>query len=421
MIIAIFKIIIYFFINLFLGLFSISTVIRCLINKNNKNFAKKSFVDNSILVISPDSKLGDNIINLHFLFLLRLNFPTSYIAVIHNINTINIYKSCSFINEFIPIKINHESKRLFLNRYSVCKDIIENAIGDRLFSISIIPRWDEDLYSPFLSWFSFSPRRFAFSNSVTLRKRIRNLFTDFLLTDISYNKECVHEFERPYFLIKMILDGKEPLITSPRLIYWDLFSGSSSSYLLPKKVLESSANIASIAVGAGNGKRKWPLQSYVDLISKIDKKNDFIFLLFGSKSEFLENEFIRENCSNSDIINLAGQLTISELSLALTYSQLLICNDSGILHIASLVGVPVLEFSTHPIGASSSHPNSPARFGPYGNDSMVLRPLKPKSIICTYGCIFSKPHCITSISVDYAYEKFLLLFSNLKNKLGARN
>ena len=63
--------------------------------------------------------------------------------------------------------------------------------------------------------------------------------------------------------------------------------------------------------------------------------------------------------------NLSGQTTPGGLVEIIRHSELLICNDSGPMHIAAAAGTPV---------AALFGPTDPALTGPYGPQCRVIQP-----------------------------------------------
>jgi ADP-heptose:LPS heptosyltransferase len=80
------------------------------------------------------------------------------------------------------------------------------------------------------------------------------------------------------------------------------------------------------------------------------------------------------------------------------------------MHLASAVGVPVIEISAHPRDGSLSHPNSPYRFGPWGIPAIVLQP-KTARPPCQDACTAQEAHCIMDVSLDLVKKAILKLWS----------
>ncbi len=68
--------------------------------------------------------------------------------------------------------------------------------------------------------------------------------------------------------------------------------------------------------------------------------------------------------SGGRAVSLAGKTTLAELVEIMRGARLAISNDSGPMHIAAAVGVPVVAIFG---------PTSPQRTGPYGNSHLIVR------------------------------------------------
>jgi len=73
--------------------------------------------------------------------------------------------------------------------------------------------------------------------------------------------------------------------------------------------------------------------------------------------------------------------------------------DSGLGHIAAAVGCATVTVSPHPVTGKDDHTNSPIRFRPWGDRSVVVQPAKGGEG-CLYGCERDEPHCILNIDVN---------------------
>jgi len=99
-----------------------------------------------------------------------------------------------------------------------------------------------------------------------------------------------------------------------------------------------------------------------------------------------------ESFEKGEVLHLA--LPLRQFMGVLKRCQLLICNDSGPMHIATALGVPVVAIFG---------PTEPAWFGPLGpNNRVVIQPgfwCRP----CFDYCRFDEPYCMRVITVNSVY------------------
>ena len=100
-----------------------------------------------------------------------------------------------------------------------------------------------------------------------------------------------------------------------------------------------------------------------------------------------------------DVIDLTNRTTVRETAAVLARCSLFCGSDSGPMHLAAAVGVPIVEVSCHPVSGDDLHPNSPKRFGPWGVPNRVVQPETPMDD-CVAGCRFKVPHCILNVRVE---------------------
>jgi ADP-heptose:LPS heptosyltransferase len=119
-------------------------------------------------------------------------------------------------------------------------------------------------------------------------------------------------------------------------------------------------NIVCVNINAGKicHLRRWPQENYAKLILDLHNRFGTKTVLIGGKEDvgYVES-FIEKIPKKIDIFNLCGKLSIKELVGLFTKSRLLITNDSGPLHIASIVGLPTISFFG---------PETPYLYGPLG-------------------------------------------------------
>lgn len=98
--------------------------------------------------------------------------------------------------------------------------------------------------------------------------------------------------------------------------------------------------VAFLAPGSVWPTKMWTANGYAELARALINKNYEVFLM-GSSSEIS----ICEGISGSvpGVQSLAGQLSLVEVAERLARADILICNDSGAMHLAALSGVPTVS------------------------------------------------------------------------------
>jgi heptosyltransferase-2 len=96
-----------------------------------------------------------------------------------------------------------------------------------------------------------------------------------------------------------------------------------------------------ICPGSKHWNKQWPVEYYIELAKALSAK-DYTIELFGSKQDQDVCGQIAEAIPGA--LDHAGELSLAELPQALSKCSLAITNDSGLMHIASAVGIPTLSF-----------------------------------------------------------------------------
>jgi heptosyltransferase-1 len=117
--------------------------------------------------------------------------------------------------------------------------------------------------------------------------------------------------------------------------------------------------------GAGWGAKRWPAMRYGEVARKLANLGIRSILNYGPG----EMDLVREAEASSGGAARAMSCTISELIALTRRARLFIGGDTGPLHLAAVLRVPVVAIYG---------PTDPARNGPYGTRSIVLR--SPESV-----------------------------------------
>jgi len=109
--------------------------------------------------------------------------------------------------------------------------------------------------------------------------------------------------------------------------------------------------------------KQWLPERFAEAAAKITAQSSAQWILFGTKNDAAIGEQIAAAIGD-DCVNRIGQTTLEQLIDELRQCRLLLTNDTGTMHLAALVGVPVVAVfgSTEPLLT-----------GPLGNGHTILR------------------------------------------------
>jgi heptosyltransferase II len=103
-------------------------------------------------------------------------------------------------------------------------------------------------------------------------------------------------------------------------------------------------NVPRIAIGAGasyGSAKCWPPERFADFVNRFRRHTDADAILFGTASEETVSEAIAAGIEGPSI-SLVGKTAIADLPALLSQCQLFVGNDSGAMHVAAAVGLPVV-------------------------------------------------------------------------------
>ncbi|MBN2370274.1 MAG: glycosyltransferase family 9 protein [Vicinamibacteria bacterium] len=105
--------------------------------------------------------------------------------------------------------------------------------------------------------------------------------------------------------------------------------------------------------------RRWMADRFASAVSTLLSENSRLRCVFiGASSEAAYTESVVEQCRPRDrVVSLAGRLGLAELAEALRGAALFLTNDSGPLHLATLVDTPCVAIFG---------PETPGLYGPLG-------------------------------------------------------
>jgi ADP-heptose:LPS heptosyltransferase len=109
--------------------------------------------------------------------------------------------------------------------------------------------------------------------------------------------------------------------------------------------------------------RAWPVEKYIGLTKLILSNPQNMVLLIGAGADWETTHRVHQALKHDRCVQFTGQTTFSELMDLFSIADLLITNDSGPAHFASLTGIKNIVFFG---------PETPRLYAPLGKNTQVL-------------------------------------------------
>lgn len=115
---------------------------------------------------------------------------------------------------------------------------------------------------------------------------------------------------------------------------------SRASEMLLSNAPEGGQGFVALQLGASEDRRRWPVAYFIQTAERLWQDEKLVAVLLGTKGEVdLGNRFT--TVVRSPVINLMGQTSLPELAGVLVNCRGLITNDTGTMHLAAGLGVPL--------------------------------------------------------------------------------
>lgn len=286
-----------------------------------------------ILILHNESiKLGDSILTTPVINSIKETFPHASIDVMVSPDVKPFFENNPMIDKIITSKYYHfkkylsplESKKLEKEKF----DLVVNLS----FSLS----------SNILALLSSSKYRVGWD---------WNGSGFCLTTKVKYpepEKRTKHEVENYLDIIRSIgirsQSNKPRIFTSSNQKKW-------AKNFLKKNKISTNKILIGVHPGAAFQPRAWPRERFLSVMDMITKKYDVNFLFFDE---------LREN--PRDVLPIKN-IPLEKTLPLIESCDLFLCNDSGPMHMAAALNVPVIAIFG---------PQTPVKFGPIGEDNTII-------------------------------------------------
>jgi heptosyltransferase-2 len=164
---------------------------------------------------------------------------------------------------------------------------------------------------------------------------------------------------------------------------------SADEFLCKSGIRQGVTRIA-IGAGASYGSAKcWPPSRFAEVANRLQSETDADVILFGTTAETTVSMAISAEMRRPPI-DLTGQTAIADLPALLSQCHLFIGNDSGAMHVAAAVGLPVIAVFG---------PTDPNGTAPVTPRCSILQQ-KPYCSPCFLRRCPTDHRCMTSVTAD---------------------
>jgi lipopolysaccharide heptosyltransferase II len=154
--------------------------------------------------------------------------------------------------------------------------------------------------------------------------------------------------------------------------------------------------------------KRWPISYFRKLVERIVDKSEFRAVVFGGKEDTFCSEIV-VGLPTDRVINAQGKLTIAESAAVIKRSELVVANDTGLMHVADALGIASVLFlgpTTAEMGCLPFHPLARVL-----EENLWCRPCSKNG---QAPCIRRRRYCLERISPERALSATLGLVEALK-------
>jgi len=158
--------------------------------------------------------------------------------------------------------------------------------------------------------------------------------------------------------------------------------------------------------------RRWPPLRYVELARRLLERYPELFIGFtGAPAEAATNNQLADDVGSSRVISLAGKTTLRQVLVLYTRSEILVTNDSGPAHFASMTPIQVVTLFG---------PETPALFAARSpNVSVLWAGIACSPCVNAYNnrqSVCRDNLCMQAITVGDVFEEVTRIYDSLKRR-----
>lgn len=343
------------------------------------NLAKSRGVE-SILVFDPGA-LGDMVLLTLFLRNLRASFPVSRIALVGRAGAGEFLLERGIVDECIAVEIPWTRKTPRLQRHQpfswswwgFFRDLLR--LRKRRFDLGFAAGWGGDIRGNLAIWLAGASRRVGYGYGGG----------EFLLTDV-----VEPDLGRPHVAdrnLQLLEHLGVATVRNEKALEVNADSKSAASEFLVRHGVSAGDLLIGIHPGAGSVVREWGDERFATVARWATNQ-------FGAKILWFTDP-AKPRPVPVDLKAIEIAVSFPRLLAVLSCCQLFLCNDSGPMHLAVALKVPVVAVFG---------PTQAEWFGPYGDGHRVVIRNDIWCRPCADRCRWKEPYCLRLISVEQVME-----------------
>lgn len=128
--------------------------------------------------------------------------------------------------------------------------------------------------------------------------------------------------------------------------------------ILRQQIHAGISRIAAFCPGAGFSTKRWPVQGFCQVGNNLMNKGNTQIVVLGGAEDAALGEYIREHVSGP-VYNACGLFSILESAAIMSQCQIVLSNDTGLLHVATALRKPTVAIFGPTTREMGYFPDSP--------------------------------------------------------------
>lgn len=320
-----------------------------------------------IVVVKLD-RIGDFVMVTPFLRELRRNHPFAWIALVVSSKVEMLATGCPYVDEVIITPPPSPGLRGSWRQWLAWHELAWRRLLPLRPTLALLPRWDVDLYEAYaLLALSGARRRVSYSAKITQPKARLNRGADLLLTDAVSRSPGHHEVERNLGLLQALHLRVE---ATHEEIWLSIDAQTLVQRLLPA---QEHHRLVALCPFSAEEIKNWPLSRFLEVVRHFADRPGVTFVLLADLG-YAEISTCPKVRQLSNLVSLAGRLSLAETAALISRCDLVVSVDTGIMHIAGALRRPLVLISGLSTDQETESHYSPTRFGPWRSDYTLVAP-----------------------------------------------